>query len=124
MKKPMPMKPNKMKMRMGAPVKKAANGGLMSASLPGSTKAPVSMPGTKPMRPAVKASAPVAYDRSTGTPGSKNYVPRMQVRSTGTPGSKNYVPRSPIRSTGTPGSKNYVPRSLGRPIMPGSKVRP
>jgi hypothetical protein len=29
MKKPMPMKPNKMKMRMGAPVAKAASGGFL-----------------------------------------------------------------------------------------------
>ena len=34
MKKPMPLKPNKMKMRFGAPVKKAAAGGLMTAPRP------------------------------------------------------------------------------------------
>ena len=35
MKKPMPMKPNKMKMRMGAPVAKAAKGGFLGGMAEG-----------------------------------------------------------------------------------------
>jgi hypothetical protein len=34
-------------------------------------------------------------------------------RSTGTPGTKNFVQRSPRVSTGTPGTKNFVQRMPG-----------
>lgn len=37
MKKPMPMKPNKMKMRFGAPVAKAASGGFLSGMAEGAS---------------------------------------------------------------------------------------
>jgi hypothetical protein len=53
---------------------------------------------------------------TTGT--SKPKKPRKVMaspnfRSTGTPGTKNFVQREPRVSTGTPGTKNYVQRMPG-----------
>lgn len=59
--------------------------------------------------PAIKAVND-AFDRSTGTPGTSNYVQRSPRVNIGTPGTSNYVQRQVLESTGTPGTSNYVQR--------------
>ena len=59
--------------------------------------------------PAIKAIND-AFDRSTGTPGTSNYVQRSPRVNIGTPGTSNYVQRQVLESTGTPGTSNYVQR--------------
>ena len=62
-------------------------------------------------------------DRSTGTPGTKNYVQRSPIENTGTPGTSKFVQRSPMENTGTPGSKNYVQRGFtSSPVKNGTLI--
>lgn len=67
MKKPMPMKPNKMKMRMGKPVAKAATGGMM-----GSPSAAGRSDMMARYSPGTGVSAPRPGGVSTGMPSAGN----------------------------------------------------
>jgi hypothetical protein len=62
-----------------------------------------------PNNPNIKAIND-AFVRSTGTPGTSNYVMRSPRVNTGTPGTSNFVQRQVLENTGTPGTSNYVQR--------------
>ena len=47
-------------------------------------------------------------DRSTGTPGTKNYVQRSALENTGTPGTKNYVQRDFTNSSSLSNKPNVL----------------
>ncbi len=55
-----------------------------------------------------KAKTPAnmqGIERSTGTPGTSNYVQRSPIQSIGTPGTSKYVQRMPPKPASTPTMK-------------------
>jgi len=62
-------------------------------------------------------------DRSTGTPGTTNYVQRSPIENTGTPGTSKFVQRSRLENTGTPGTSTFVQRNFtSSPIKNGTLI--